>query len=615
MTQPFFSIITVSYKDAWAFTKTARSVFRQTCKDKEYLVIDGNSVDGTEALTEFWKDQGLVDGSIHEPDTGVYNAMNKGIALATGKYICFMNAGDVFADDDVLKRAQEVLSEDSLDGCMGWGQLNDQIWASWTAGPAFKLASLGFCHQALFVKRDLLVANPFDEHKHKTDSDTLQLGRLFEQGADIRIVPDVWAIRGGEPGISANLEKTKVSIVDTLTSEYDLDEATAAEIIAFRRRCEHVPTIVELLSTATGPLRLHLAKMVLDTLFQRASRGLESGDVDQLYAAAVRALGGQANPDLNALIDAQTRRDTMMSEMTKSKSELAAEIETFREQEDRRMATLKVNEPDEEASEVDYVIALTSFPARLSTLHFVIRSLVEQSVPPSAIHLTLGRDEVPHRHWLSGHLLQFEERGLKLNFVEKTCHQYDKYLHLTDENAQRPFVIVDDDVIYHPHAMETLLSAHLQHRHAIVGNRCHLMAVEADGTVRPYKEWQREQMLPDPSHRLMPTGAGGVLYPAGFMTDPIISDVDLIMANAPYADDIWLKACAIANDVPAFATHLSKGADWYHRYTPTMRAGTLMASNVELGMNDMQFARCAAWLDDKTPDWRNRLTADLVEMV
>src|SRR5690606_16099280 len=103
---------------------------------------------------------------------------------------------------------------------LGWGELNGNIWASWVESPAFKMASLGFCHQSLYVKRELLVACQFDARPFKTDSDTLLLGRLYERGAQIEILPQVLAIRGGEPGISANLDKTRTSIIDTLVREY-----------------------------------------------------------------------------------------------------------------------------------------------------------------------------------------------------------------------------------------------------------------------------------------------------------------------------------------------------------------------------------------------------------
>ena len=295
----FFTIVTVSYKHSWSLTKTARSVFRQRDADFEYVIVDGDSADGTFELTEFWKQAGLVDRSTHDPDTGVYDAMNKALDLAEGQYVCFMNSGDVFAADNVLAKAKTFLQSGDYDGCMGWGQLGDNVWASWQTGEAFKMASLGFCHQALFVRTDLLRANRFDSRKHKTDSDTLQLGRFYENGADIPVVPEVWAIRGAEPGISANLEKTRTSILDTLTSEYSgLTSQTASSIIEFRRKCTHVREILDLLGSGDETVRKHLAYTVLDTLFQKQSVTVSAADVRALRtacrtvlaAAVIRAL-------------------------------------------------------------------------------------------------------------------------------------------------------------------------------------------------------------------------------------------------------------------------------------------------------------------------------------
>lgn len=616
MSEPFFSIITVAYKDAWALTKTARSVFCQSFSDFEYIVVDGNSNDGTAGLVEFWEAASLINRSCIEPDRGVYDAMNKGVSLARGQFLCFMNAGDLFANDDVLSRVHDVLSTEELDGCLGWGELNGQIWASWCESSAFKLSSLGFCHQSLYVRRQMLKASPFDDRPHKTDSDTLQLGRLYEANANIKIVPEVWALRGGEPGISANLDRTKTSIADTIVSEYpSANQEVAESILAFRRRGEQVSEIGRLLQSAPMPLRSHLACMVLDTAFQRPSLQIDSDHLLNLVEQSIAALEKDEDVDVPALVDrlvnAQTMRAAYLSERAERADLLKKEIVRFSEQEDQRFASL-ISSPHRFSGrpEGDYIVALTSFPARIRTLHFVVRALVEQTCPPSEIHLYLGKDEIPNKNWLPRQLLAFEDRGLHVHFETKTCHQYDKFLHGFDLNATRPYVIVDDDVIYHPYSMATLLEGHKQFPRTVVANRCHRMEVHRDGTLGPYANWKREQCSPNPSLALMPTGAGGVLYPPGFLNSGQITDVDLILSHAPYADDVWLKFCALAQNVPTFATALSAGANWYVRYTPTMRAGTLMATNVSRGLNDIQIQRCAEWLDGVNPGWRERLILD-----
>lgn len=615
----FFSIITVTYNDVWQLTKTTKSILRQKFKDFEYLVIDGASGDGIEDFLKFLSAADSVDNFLCEQDEGVYDAMNKGLERASGQYVCFLNAGDTFANDTVLDKVHKFLRQQDVDGCLGWGELNDQVWASWSQSEAVKLSSLGFCHQSLFVKRSLLLKNIFDDRSHKTDSDTLQLGRLYADGAKIPIIPEVFAIRSGDQGISADLVRTKKSIIDTLTAEYPTLSSDDAEVIlSFRRNCGQLTQIQKLLTSSILPLQEHLARMVLDTLFQRQSRILQPETVETLADQAKRvlidALGAKGSVEINRLYKAQKIRCESLKERRQRKDRLKSDVYVFSCEENARIRGLKAGaKVVEKKNHKEFVVALTSFPPRLPTIQFVVQSLVEQTCPPNEILLFLGRDDIPNRNWLPKGLLDFESRGLKVQFVEKTCHQYDKFLHGAQLNATKPYIIVDDDVIYRPNSLEILLEAHYRFPNAVIANRCHLMDLTPDLEIGPYDNWQKEVNLDQPSYLLMPTGAGGVLYPPGFLSDPLATDLEKILHLAPYADDIWLKTCSLARKIPTMATQLSGGGKWYHRYTPTMRAGTLMETNVELGLNDIQIQNCAKWLDGYHLGWREELLVEQLE--
>lgn len=96
------SIITVCYDDRESLVKTVKSVLSQTYKNIEYIVVDGGSTDGTKDFILQNKDR--IDRWVSEKDKGVYDAMNKGIKMATGEWVCMMNAGDCFADTEVLSK-------------------------------------------------------------------------------------------------------------------------------------------------------------------------------------------------------------------------------------------------------------------------------------------------------------------------------------------------------------------------------------------------------------------------------------------------------------------------------------------------------------------------------
>jgi len=106
------SLITINYNDKLGLQKTFDSVFSQTSNDFEYLVIDGNSNDGSVALIE--ENQDKISYYISEPDKGIYNAMNKGIKAAKGEYILFINSGDKLASNTVIEQVLPKLVESAI---------------------------------------------------------------------------------------------------------------------------------------------------------------------------------------------------------------------------------------------------------------------------------------------------------------------------------------------------------------------------------------------------------------------------------------------------------------------------------------------------------------------
>lgn len=111
--KPLVSIVTVVFNGAVTLEDTIRSVLQQTYDNIEYIIIDGGSSDGT--LDIIRKYEAQVDYWVSEPDAGIYDAMNKGIAHATGDYVGTLNADDFFADSHVVQKIVERLLADKLD--------------------------------------------------------------------------------------------------------------------------------------------------------------------------------------------------------------------------------------------------------------------------------------------------------------------------------------------------------------------------------------------------------------------------------------------------------------------------------------------------------------------
>jgi glycosyltransferase involved in cell wall biosynthesis len=106
------SIITINYNNLEGLKKTVASVIHQTWKEFQYIIIDGGSIDGSAVYIESQRDK--IDYWVSEPDNGIYNAMNKGIKVATGDYLLFLNSGDDLTDLKALGENHSHLKEKDI---------------------------------------------------------------------------------------------------------------------------------------------------------------------------------------------------------------------------------------------------------------------------------------------------------------------------------------------------------------------------------------------------------------------------------------------------------------------------------------------------------------------
>lgn len=163
------SIITICYNEVSTIEKTLTSVISQTYTNKEYIVIDGNSTDGTKEIIE--KFANSITYWQSKPDNGIYNAMNIGVQHATGDYVIFINGGDSFYDTTTLEKMAINLGDiDIIEG-----RVVSDNQEEWSIRPHFKnlfkqLICESLDHQGTFIRRKLLVDNPYDE-KYKIASD------------------------------------------------------------------------------------------------------------------------------------------------------------------------------------------------------------------------------------------------------------------------------------------------------------------------------------------------------------------------------------------------------------------------------------------------------------
>ena len=159
---PKISIITVCYNAEKDIEKTILSVINQTYENIEYIVIDGGSYDGTLSVINRYASK--IDKIISEPDKGIYDAMNKGITLATGDWINFMNAGDCYVDADVLKLVSNNVVNNNCDIIYGDIIIEEEFAYYYVKAKPIEMLNteMPFCHQTVFTKTEVIKKYPFD---------------------------------------------------------------------------------------------------------------------------------------------------------------------------------------------------------------------------------------------------------------------------------------------------------------------------------------------------------------------------------------------------------------------------------------------------------------------
>lgn len=193
------SVVTVAYNAASTIENTIQSVLSQDYSDVEYIVIDGASTDNTITIVNEFRHS--INIIVSEPDKGIYDAMNKGIKLATGDIIGFLNADDVYADNTILSQIADAHKDQTIDACYAdlvYVKKNDlnHVVRKWVSEPHYS----GLCfngwmpaHPTLYIKARVFEdAGGFDTAL-KIQSDLEFCTRVFEKHQiKSRYIPKLW---------------------------------------------------------------------------------------------------------------------------------------------------------------------------------------------------------------------------------------------------------------------------------------------------------------------------------------------------------------------------------------------------------------------------------------
>lgn len=192
---PKISIITVCYNCKDDIEPTILSVLGQTYQNVEYIVIDGGSTDGTLEIIAKYRDK--INVLVSEPDGGIFDAMNKGLKYATGIWINFMNAGDIFIGSETVKSIFQNKNHNKIGVIYGSTVTNEKISYP-EAQSSLKYGGIMACHQSIFYNREVCRSELYYKTKHKYYGDIELTRRLYLKKIPFKKVPVIIAnYKGG----------------------------------------------------------------------------------------------------------------------------------------------------------------------------------------------------------------------------------------------------------------------------------------------------------------------------------------------------------------------------------------------------------------------------------
>jgi glycosyltransferase involved in cell wall biosynthesis len=223
------SIITVSYNSSATIRDTIASVLSQTYTDFEYILVDGNSTDGTLDIIQSYQHPNMR--WISEPDKGIYDAMNKGVQMATGDIVGILNSDDFYMHSEVLTKVAHTFKTEQVDSVYSDLAYVDEKDTSkmiryWKSG-AYKEGSFltGWMppHPTFFVRREVYQQyNPFDVRLKSAADYELMLRFLHKFKISVAYIPEILVkMRAGGKSNASLKNRLRANREDRLAWEYN----------------------------------------------------------------------------------------------------------------------------------------------------------------------------------------------------------------------------------------------------------------------------------------------------------------------------------------------------------------------------------------------------------
>lgn len=239
----------------------------------------------------------------------------------------------------------------------------------------------------------------------------------------------------------------------------------------------------------------------------------------------------------------------------------------------------------------DVIVSLTSFPKRINDIHYVIWSLLKQTVLPHKIILWLSNEQFESIISLPQFLLRLQNEVFEIRFVDKDIRSHKKYFYVFKEFPNKDVILVDDDIFYPVDMVEELCNAHTIYPNSIISRYAYRIRFK-NGMIDKYKNWERLTQKVKGQDLFFGSGGGTYLSPRKLYKDVLNSD--LFLHFTPYADDLWLNAMARLNNIDIVLITADSFLPVYIEDNDN-----LYSANVDCNNNDVQLSELNSYYLEK----------------
>ncbi len=659
--QPQVSVIISAYNAAQFIAQTLDSVLSQTLEDIEIIVVDDGSTDDTAAIVSEYAAKDPRVSLLRQSNQFAGVARNNGMAHASGEYYYFLDADDYIEPEALalmLQNAQEhdadivvarsnsydnvtheeALIDYSIQGVdigapLPQSVISQVAFQSFVGWPWDKLFRASFIQQhqlqfqplrttndayftfvSLVLARTVYCMNEVLFHHRVRNGSSLEntRGKSWNCALEAaRYIKDKLVefgiyeqTRRSYENWVAHFILWNITTLDADSAE-QLAQCAKTSFAGFPDDPEYYNERHDFLfAQYAGTLRNQLIfrlieqdDRILDLERSMADNNAQLSDARREIAALRNSHSYRLG---NALIRPFAKMD--LTKMWEAKNKLRrAGVHAIR--------TAHRREPR-------IIVSMTSYPARIDTVHLAIRSLLAQKMLPDKIILWLCKSDFPNGMAdLPASLKDVLRYDVNIRWVDEDLKPHKKYYWALQEFSNDHVITVDDDLLYRNTMIADLMATHRRHPNAVVASRTHLIMFDDNGEHTPYEQWIYEAphyhpaLVSMPSKRLFATNGAGTLYPAEAIMPAKTFDKASIRSLCLTADDLWLKVMQLKVGIPVVAST----GDQFLNYVPgTQGEEALCHQNTENGVNNSVLADILRSLTSQgeLPDSFDRLAAD-----